>query len=892
MLPMLAAGSDRPNILFILADDMGWQDTSVVFGPEGTAFNERYQTPALERLEREGMKFTQAYACAVCSPTRVSLMTGQNEARHGVTQWTYLSGESPSSDLDHPTLLPANWNWNGLQPEPGMPNSVSVQSLPELLKASGYRTMHFGKGHLGARETPGADPKEFGFDVRMGGRDAGGCGSYWGTNNFGAIKHPEGPWRAWDMDEYFGQDIHLTEALTREAAKAIRSAVKDDEPFFCYFAHYAPHTPIEPDKRFTDLYLKAGLDETESAYASLIEGMDKSVGDLLRLLDELGVTDNTIVVFTSDNGGLSHSRRSMSPPHTHNAPLSSGKGAHHEGGIRVPLLVRWPGVVQSGSTSESIVAIQDWFPTLLAASNSNTNVDHTIDGVDLAPLLKSGGDGLTDRTLAWHFPNFWGPLNQDPVAGPGMGPCSTIRSGDWKLIYYHTDQSFELFNLRQDLGETNNLAASNPGKTRELAVELSTILRDCDAPMPTCKATGKPVPYPDEVKRPNVIYICIEDMGPFLGCYGDTFAVTPEIDAFADESVLFEDVHCQVALCTPSRISIITGIRPTTSGMVKIDDPWREMLPEAVTMSRHFRDNGYYALRVGKYSDPRSGPLDDAFDTVYEEWGIEDNRLAYKGLEEVAAQNKPFFLSVGYKQAHDDWTPTAESRALYDPDDVSMAHRTNRYNFKGKVHELTDQQVREMVCDYYGEISDVDRLIGQLIDRIKQMGLYENSIILVGVFDHGFNLGYHGRWGKTHVWDNETEVPMLVRVPGNPNNGKRAPGIVELVDVYPTLVELCDLPSPPQELEGTSFVPLLENPTLKWKKAAFTHGAYSNFRYTGLKTKDYTLIYDDKGNPPLLFDRHEDPINVHNIASQHPDLVEKLVKIQKAGWRGSVPDSN
>ncbi|MEX0324341.1 MAG: sulfatase [Puniceicoccaceae bacterium] len=498
---MIAIAADRPNILFILADDMGWQDTSVVFGPEQTDFNKRYQTPALQRLESEGMKFTQAYACAVCSPTRVSLMTGQNEARHGVTQWTYLGGEAPSSDLDHPTLLPANWNWNGLQPNPGMNNSVSVRTLPEILQDNGYRTFIFGKGHLGARGTPGADPEKFGFDVRIGGRDAGGCGSYWGTRNFGAIKHPEGPWKAWDLDHYFGQDIHLTEALTLEAKKAIESAAKDDQPFFCYFAHYAPHTPIEPDMRFFEKYRKAGLDKTEAAYASLIEGMDKSVGDLLGLLDQLGIAENTLVVFTSDNGGLSHGKRSMRPRHTHNAPLSSGKGAHHEGGIRVPLLVRWPGMVKPGSKSRAVVAIQDWFPTLLAASNTTMPEDHVTDGMSLVQLLKSPGVRPKNRTLIWHFPNFWGPLNAGPVEGPGMGPCSTIRRGNWKMIYYHESQDFELFNLNRDLGESRNVAANHPSLLRILSSELSGFLRQCDAPMPIIMESGKPVPYPDSSQR-------------------------------------------------------------------------------------------------------------------------------------------------------------------------------------------------------------------------------------------------------------------------------------------------------------------------------------------------------------------------------------------------------
>lgn len=499
--PEIEKKTRKPNILFILADDMGWQDTSVPFAKERTKFNDRYTTPGLERLAQEGMKFTQAYSCAVCSPTRVSLMTGQNEVRHRVTQWTYLNGDKPTSDLSYAKLLPSNWNWNGLQPELGMNNSVSVPTLSELLKSVGYRTMHFGKGHFGAADTPGADPKNFGFDVRVGGRDAGGCGSYWGTKNFGAKAHPNGPWRAWDVDDYFGQDIHLTEVLTRKAKKEITSAVKSGEPFFCYFAHYAPHTPIEPDERFAPSYRKEGLDDTEAAYASLIEGMDKSVSDLLRLLNELGIAEKTLVVFTSDNGGLSHSKRSMDRPHTHNSPLSSGKGSHHEGGIRVPLLVRWPRVVDEAKTNETQVMIYDWFPTLLEVAG--TNIPNDIDGLSLFPVLQNIETQAFERPLVWHFPNFWGPLHySEPVKGPGMGPSSTIRLGDWKLIYYHSDQSFELFNLAVDLGEKNNLAKVNPKKLEELATELSRYLKNHNAPMPSIASTGKSVPWPiDALKK-------------------------------------------------------------------------------------------------------------------------------------------------------------------------------------------------------------------------------------------------------------------------------------------------------------------------------------------------------------------------------------------------------
>ena len=511
--PQTAQAAGPPNVLFILADDLGWQDSSVAFGSKRTELNRRFETPALERLASEGTLFTQAYACAVCSPTRVSLFTGQNAARHGVTQWTYLSGDQPSSDLHHPTLDPAEWNWNGLQPvaaNPG-PHAVHAIALPERLRQAGYRTLHFGKGHLGARGTPGADPQAFGFDVRVGGRDAGGAGSYRGMQRFGALKHPNGPWRAWDLDHYFDQDVHLSEALTREATAAIRQATADGVPFFCYLAHYAPHTPIEPDERFAPRFRAAGLDEPEAAYASLVSGVDRSVGDLLALLDELGVADDTLVVFTSDNGGLSHAKRGMSAPHTHNRPLSSGKGSHHEGGIRVPLIVRRPGVVSAGARNDVPVIVEDWFPTLLdvAGAAPPPADDHPVDGLSLRPLWEGRPPAeLTDRALIWHFPNFWGPLAAEPVRGPGMGPCSVIRRGDWKLIYYHdrtTDEQtaagpFELFNLADDVSESTNLAARRPAVTKKLASELGRTLRDRGAVLPVRRATGHRVPWPDELR--------------------------------------------------------------------------------------------------------------------------------------------------------------------------------------------------------------------------------------------------------------------------------------------------------------------------------------------------------------------------------------------------------
>ncbi len=384
---------------------------------------------------------------------------------------------------------------------------------------------------------------------------------------------------------------------------------------------------------------------------------------------------------------------------------------------------------------------------------------------------------------------------------------------------------------------------------------------------------------------PNVIYICMEDMMPSFGCYGDTLAVTPSIDDFARQSVLFGDVHCQVALCTPSRTSILTGIRPSTSRIVTIDDDWQKMLPGATSLPRHFRNNGYYTSLAGKVHDYRCGGMDSAYVKTFDIHGLSDNGLALAALKDAASQELPFFLAIGYSQAHDPWTPGAPASLKHDPDDFSPLGRSSTY----KNRQYDEDGIRRLVRDYYGEVTEADSLVGDLLREIRNLGLFDRSVILVGCMDHGYNFGYRGRWGKGNCYDNETRVPLLVRVPGNKNNGSSSPGLVELVDIYPTLVELCGLPDPPQLLEGTSFRPLLEDPGREWKRAVFTHRAYG-VEIVGIKTKEYTLI-DFAGDSILLFDRIRDPLNLVDIAGENPAIVREMMAIRDEGWRGAIGDN-
>ena len=485
-----AGGQQRPNIVLFLVDDMGWQDTSVPFHSETTPLDKRYRTPNMERLAAAGMKFTQAYACCVCSPSRVSLLTGLNAARHRVTNWTLKQDVSP--DAKHPTLeLPA-WNHCGVSPAPNAPHTVCAATLPGLLRTAGYRTIHLGKAHFGAIGAPGADPRNLGFDVNIAGHAAGGPGSYLGEQNYSAAWRKGG--HVWDvphLEAYHGSNVFLTEALTREANREIDRAAADGKPFFLYLSHYAVHVPYAADPRFVAKYRDAGLDETEAMYAALVEGMDRSLGDVLANVERHGLSARTIVLFMSDNGGLSvHGRGGE--PNTHNRPLASGKGSALEGGLRVPMIVRWPGVTPPGSVCRQPVIIEDFFPSILEMAGAARR-ETGVDGRSFAPLLRNPDAERANRPLVWHFPNCWGPK------GPGIGPFSAVRSGDWKLIYYHHDQHCELYDLANDLSEEHNLADAKPEQTERLKAELGRYLASVRAVMPRVRQTGQIVPYPGGV---------------------------------------------------------------------------------------------------------------------------------------------------------------------------------------------------------------------------------------------------------------------------------------------------------------------------------------------------------------------------------------------------------
>lgn len=485
----------RPNIIFFLVDDMGWQDTSVPFWDSTTAQNHKFHTPNMERLAKESMKFTNAYANSICTPSRVSLMTGMNAARHRVTNWTAFKNQKVDA-MDSVLSVP-DWNVNGLSPVPGDSKSVYATPLAQILKDNGYYTIQCGKAHFGAYKTIGANPLNLGFVKNIGGSAAGNPASYLAEDDFGYDpNHFRLQADIPNMQQYWKTPTFLTEDLTKEAMLAMDTARMKKKPFFLYMAHYAVHLPYNADKRFVQKYLDAGYTKPEAAYCALVEGMDYSLGELMNYLEKNDLTKNTIIIFMSDNGGYSHPPRE-GKDNTQNYPLRGGKGSLYEGGVREPMMVKWNGVTKPGSINNQYMVIQDFYPTLLdMAGIKNYKSVQAIDGKSIVPYLKNPGLKDSTRSIIWNYPNNW--------AGGDFGEdnsfLASIRKGNWKLIYFEKYGRLELYNVKNDIKEQHDLSKQFPEKTKELARLLTQKLKSYKAQMPFYKSNGKQVPWPDEIK--------------------------------------------------------------------------------------------------------------------------------------------------------------------------------------------------------------------------------------------------------------------------------------------------------------------------------------------------------------------------------------------------------
>ena len=476
-----AQQTKSPNIILFLIDDMGWMDSSVPFGDSVGLLNKQFKTPNLALLAKQGVKFTNASSHSVCTPTRTSILTGMNVTHHGVTNWT-SPVKNNTTDAKDAQFNPAPWKINGV-------DINSITTYPQILKQAGYYTIHVGKAHWGSAGTPMSNPLNLGFMVNIAGHAAGHPQSYYGKDNYGNIPGKSTYQSVPDLMNYHGSDTNLTEALTLEAIKSLEEPIRLKMPFYLNMAHYAVHVPIQPDVQFYQSYLEEGLDTANAKYASMVASMDKSLGDIMKFLSAKDIANNTIIIFMSDNGGLSLGGARGKIAHVQNLPLRAGKGSLYEGGIRVPMIVKWPEVVKSNSTINHYVIAEDFFPSILAmAGVQNFKTIQKVDGKSFVPLLKNNKITDTNRILVWHYPNKW--MNLD---GPAINYKSAIRQGKWKLIYDLRNGHKELYNLSNDLGEHIDLSLQQPAKTKQLSILLKDILEKNNAPMPSYKINSKKV---------------------------------------------------------------------------------------------------------------------------------------------------------------------------------------------------------------------------------------------------------------------------------------------------------------------------------------------------------------------------------------------------------------
>lgn len=463
-LARLAIGTGKKlNFVFILIDDLGWVDT----GCYGSDF---YETPNIDRLAGEGMQFTDAYAASpVCSPTRASILTGKYPARLNLTDW--IGGRQRGE------LLPAEYVHY---------MSLEEFTVAEAFKSEGYSTCFIGKWHLGDEPY---FPERQGFDINIGGHWAGQPSSY-----FYPYKSEDERRSRWDVPGLYGgrEGEYLTDRLTGEALGFLEA--NREKPFLLYLSHYAVHTPIQSKEELAEKYRAKAADlpttggithrdeqsygitklvQDNPAYAGMVESVDESVGRVLRKLDELGVAENTIVIFMSDNGGLSTLARSRNSP-TSNLPLRAGKGWLYEGGIREPLIIRWPGVVEAGSICREPVISTDFYPTMLEMAGMRLRPEQHMDGRSLVPLLQNRGS-FDREAIFWHFPHYHGSGNR---------PSGALRCGEYKLVEWFEDGRIELYNIEEDIREQHDLAGTMPRKATELREMLHAWRRKVDARMP------------------------------------------------------------------------------------------------------------------------------------------------------------------------------------------------------------------------------------------------------------------------------------------------------------------------------------------------------------------------------------------------------------------------
>ncbi len=897
--------AEKPNVVFIFIDDMGYGD----IGPFGNTVN---QTPNLDRMAREGNVLRAFYVSnTACTPSRSALMTGTYAHRIGMDQSVVFPGEK-----------------RGLHPD--------EITIAELLKEQGYATGCFGKWHLG--DQPEFLPLAQGFDEYFG---IPYSNDMWPGNKRGNPVTNRGPYTplpiirqnqavAYVSD---GSDQSLLcEVMTDEAVKFIKAHQK--EPFFLYLPHAYVHYPRYARPA---IYEKAGGDVNRSN----VEEVDTSVGRVLDTLRELKLDKNTLVVFTSDNGGAG----GMSM-----GPLRGGKGGpKYEGHMREPTITWWPGTIPAGVESDEIVATIDMLPSLARLTGAKVPDDRTIDGKDALDVLLGKPAAKSPHEILYY-------------------EIDGIRRGKWKLVRTGRagKRTSELYDLETDIGEQKNLAAQHPEIVKELDELLDAHARRIaadtrpaafiDDAKPIISAPGElprlrdlmgladvraanedisatPTGTLNSVARkdlPNVLFIAIDDMNDWTTLFDEKNPIqTPNLKRLAARGAFFSKAYCAVPACNPSRTAILTGLSPVTSGVYSNGQSWKQLLPDVVTLPQYFGQLGYTTKGGGKIfhhgktgSDREDKPSFQEFfqlqlhagkpDVNYNgyvrgrdpkqlaspswDWGVHDvekqtDEYTVDYVTEVMkteSRDKPLFLAAGIFRPHLPFWAPPRSFARYpfdkvklpprpadDLDDVPpigvQMSRTESFIFDNTIKppENRPGSLKKMVQCYQASADYADQMVGRLIDQLAASRRADNTIIVLWS-DHGYHLGDKNATVKFTLWEKANHVPFIIVAPGVTRPGTVIDRPVSLLDIYPTLIDLAGLPKK-QDLDGVSLLPLIKNPKAEWDRpAVMTQGAGNH----AIRSDRWRYIHYADGTEEL-YDHDNDPWEHTNLAShaEHADVI-------------------
>jgi arylsulfatase A-like enzyme len=870
------------------------------------------------------MAFTSFYSAGpVCSPTRASIMTGKYPARLGITRHLLAPDRDPAHMVSH---LP-----------------LEEFTIAEAFKKNGYATGYFGKWHLGYENEYWAGNQ--GFDVAKGGIDLPWA---W-TLCYPDIQ--EAPTaKTWPKSHtrFFSpyhlthlkngpEGEYLTERLTDETIGFIEQ--NKDQPFFAFLSYHTVHTPLQakPEKiekyknKISDSNLANEKEKSKSekvfqnnaAYAAMVEHMDENVGRLLGRIDELKLSENTIVVWTSDNGG----KGSV----TSNLPLRGMKHNLYEGGIRVPTIIRWPNKIPAGEKNSTPLISNDFYPTLLELIGSPKNHRQHVDGISFRDILLGNSETVDRDAIYWHYPH----SRQE----------AAVREGKYKLLHRFNEDRVELYDLESDIGESDDLSKQKPELAERLLEKLKNWQKKVGARFDNPK---QPKTQPNrgqkkEPGKPNVLFISVDDWNDWVGCLGHEQAQTPNVDRLAARGVLFNNAHCVSPVCNPSRVSTLTGLRPDTTKVYENNHIMRKLSPELVTLPQYFREQGYYVAGGGKVfhdvpphcDDPQSwdeyfwwnehGPKggrvgNGGWRSPYSippdpqpegrptkkitpltkrnfEWGTLDQRESdwpdVKVVDWAAKflakeHDKPFFLSVGIFRPHVPWFNPRKYVEQYPLDELRLPivkeddlndlgqWARNRALDRGSKHDKVVEfgEWKAAVQAYLASISFADANVGRVLDALDK-SQYRDNTIIVFWSDHGYHLGEKGHWHKRTLWERSTRVPFIIAAPGVTTAGTKCKQAVSLLDIYPTLNALCGIKQR-NELEGNDLTPLLKETDSQWNHPAITTWQHGNH---SVRTRRWRYIRYVTGEEEL-YDHSVDPNEWNNLAgrSKHVPIKTRLAK--------------